>query len=268
METFLQPAALLSLFMLTIMEIVLGIDNIIFVSIVAGKLPKASQARARNIGMFMALLIRIALLFGIKWIINLTFDVFNLEFINSFFGKVVIHDTGISVKDLILIAGGFFLVGKSVSEMHHKIQGEEEIAERESAAGSFTKIIIEITLLNIVFSFDSILTAIGLVDPNQISIMIASVTISMIAMMIFSRPVSDYIDKRPTVKMLALSFLVLIGFLLILEGLGQEVNKGYVYFAIVYAFVVEMLNLRLRKKANPVHLREHYREEGNVEENK
>jgi predicted tellurium resistance membrane protein TerC len=253
---FFTGQALFSLFMLTIMEIVLGIDNIIFVSIVAGKLPPSLQSKARNIGMAMALVIRVLLLFAIKWIVSLTFDVFKLA------GAHIVHDPGISVRDLILIAGGLFLLAKSVSEMHQKLQGAEEVAHKNASSNSFGKVLVEITLLNIVFSFDSILTAIGLVDPNQIPIMIASIVISMIAMMIFSGPVANYIHQRPTVKMLALSFLVLIGFMLVMEGLGSEVNKGYIYFAIVYAFIVEVLNQRLRKRAEPIHLREQYVEEG------
>lgn len=261
MDALLTSAGLFSLFMLTIMEIVLGIDNIIFVSIVAGKLPNHEQARARNIGMVMALLIRVGLLFAIKWIVGLTFEVVSLSFINHLFGSEVVHDPSLSVRDLILIAGGLFLLGKSVSEMHQKLQGVEEVAHKTKGGGNTWKVILEITLLNIVFSFDSILTAIGLVSPDQIIIMIISIVISMIAMMLFSTPVSNYIHNRPTVKMLALSFLVLIGFMLIMEGLGQEVNKGYIYFAIMYAFIVEVLNQRLRKKTEPVQLRELYVEE-------
>ncbi|MFN0200951.1 MAG: TerC family protein, partial [Bacteroidia bacterium] len=255
----LDPSNLFSLLMLTFMEIVLGIDNIIFVSIVAAKLPQANQVQARNIGMVMALLIRVALLFGIKWIVGLKADVFSLAFLNEWVNYAVIHDPGISIKDLILIAGGLFLVGKSVSEMYEKLQGhDDEHGRKKIIHASFSSVVFEITLLNIVFSFDSILTAIGLVDPNQIPIMVASIVLSMIAMMIFSGPVSNYINKRPTVKILALSFLVLIGFMLISEGLGQEVNKGYVYFAIVYAFGVELINQRLRKKVEPLHLHETY----------
>ncbi len=261
MDALFTSAGIFSLFMLTIMEIVLGIDNIIFVSIVAGKLPNHEQARARNIGMVMALLIRVGLLFGIKWIVGLTFEVVSLAGINHLFGSDVVHDPSLSVRDLILIAGGLFLLGKSVSEMHQKLQGAEEVAHKSKSAGNTWKVILEITLLNIVFSFDSILTAIGLVSPDQIIIMIISIVLSMIAMMLFSTPVSNYIHNRPTVKILALSFLVLIGFMLIMEGLGQEVNKGYIYFAIMYAFIVEVLNQRLRKKTEPVQLREMYVEE-------
>lgn len=267
MEVFLDPANLFSLFMLTVMEIVLGIDNIIFVSIVAGKLPKAHQRRASNLGMVMAMGIRIALLFGIKFIVEAEGDLFSLQFINDLTGIQIFSHPGMSAKDLILIAGGLFLLYKSVSEMHEKLQGEEEMVHKNTVTNSFTRVIIEIAALNIVFSFDSILTAIGLVDPSKISIMIVSIILSMIAMMFFSAPVSNFVNNRPTVKMLALSFLVLIGAMLVAEGFGQEIPKGYIYFAIAYAFAVELLNLRLRKKVEPIHLRERYREEEDTNKN-
>lgn len=256
MEIFLDPSTWFSLMMLTFMEIVLGIDNVIFISIVAGRLPKHQQKTARYYGLIGALFIRIGLLFCIKWIASLTFDVFSLAFINDLLHIHAIADPGISLRDLILIAGGLFLLGKSVSEMHQKLQGEEEIAHKEKSGNAFFKVLFQIVLLDVVFSFDSILTAIGLVDSSKILIMILAIIISMIVMMLFSTPVSEYINRRPTIKMLALSFLVLIGFMLVMEGLGEHVNKGYIYFAIIYAFGVELLNLRMRRKTEPIQLRE------------
>lgn len=275
MQALLDPANLVSLIMLTFMEIVLGIDNIIFVSIVAAKLPKAQQKRASNIGLFLAMLIRIALLFAIKWIVSMNHNIIELQFINDFTQSLGIGDVlheehdghvmppGLSFRDLILLGGGLFLIWKSVSEMHEKLHhgAENEAATKKTVQQSFSQVLTQIVLLNLVFSFDSILTAIGLVDPNLISVMILSVVISMVAMMLFAAPVGDFIDKRPTIKMLALSFLVLIGVMLVAEGLGKEIEKGYVYFAIIYAFGVELLNLRVRKKSAPIHLHERYTDE-------
>jgi len=275
LNQLLVPANIVSLLMLTFMEIVLGIDNIIFVSIVAAKLPKAQQKRASNIGLLLAMLIRIALLFAIKWIVSMNHNVIDLQFINDFTNSLGIgnileekHDghimpPGLSFRDIILLAGGLFLIWKSVSEMHEKLHhgSEQETATKKTVTQSFSQVLMQIVLLNLVFSFDSILTAIGLVDPSLILVMIISVILSMIAMMLFAAPVGEFIDKRPTIKMLALSFLVLIGVMLVAEGLGKEIEKGYVYFAIIYAFGVELLNLRVRKKSQPIHLHERYTEE-------
>lgn len=229
-------AGLISLLTLVVMEIVLGIDNIIFVSILAGKLAKQQQAKARKIGLTMALLIRIALLFGITWIIGSTRELFQIA------------GNGFSGRDLILLAGGLFLIAKSTSEMHAKILGEEEHTNPDRKKLTLRTAIIQIILLDIVFSFDSILTAVGLV--NDVWIMIIAVIISMIVMLASARTVSDFVNKHPTIKMLALAFLLMIGLLLVVEAFDVHVPKGYVYFAMAFSLIVELLNMRMRKKSS------------------
>jgi len=238
---FLTPDLLISLLTLTLLEIVLGIDNVIFVSIIAGKLPKHQQGRARTIGLSMALLIRIALLFTLSLLAKLIGDLFNI------FGH------GISIRDLIMICGGLFLLTKSTTEIHHKLEGEHELKKVK-----FSQIIFQIILLDIVFSFDSIITAIGL--ASEIWVMITAVVISLLIMLAFAGIISDFINKRPTMKVLALSFLLMIGMILVLEGFEVHVPKEYVYFAMAFSFGVEILNLRMRKKSAPVHLRERFEE--------
>lgn len=233
MEALFDPALWISLLTLTVMEIVLGIDNIIFITILAGRLPMHQQAKARNLGLTLALGIRIILLLFISWLAGLTEPLF------------VVLDEGISIRDLIMIVGGIFLMGKSTMEIHHKLEGEEEQLDGQPKINAFSAIIIQILLLDIVFSLDSIITAIGLV--KEVEIMIAAVTISMMVMLIFAGAIGAFINKHPTLKMLALSFLLMIGLILLLEGFGMHVPKGYVYFAMAFSFVVEMLNLRLRK---------------------
>ncbi|MFK7970002.1 MAG: TerC family protein [Bacteroidia bacterium] len=247
LEHLLSPDALVSLLTLTLMEIILGIDNIVFISIVAGKLPEEDQPRARTVGLAIAMLFRIGLLLGIKWLMGLTKPLFTLPLI----------DIDISAKSLILLAGGLFLIGKSVTEMHSKLEGFEE-PDRPSKVKSFMSVIVQIIIIDMVFSFDSILTAVGLAD--HVETMIAAVVISMIIMIIFAGKISDFINKRPTVKMLALSFLILIGFMLVLEAIGQHIDKGYIYFAMAFSLVVEMLNQRLRKDTPAVELREPMKE--------
>lgn len=233
-------ASLVSLLTLTVLEIVLGIDNIIFISIVSGKLPHHQQRKARLTGLTLALLMRIALLFAITWIIQLKKPVFT----------VFEHD--VSWRDMILIAGGLFLLAKSTTEIHGKLEGEEESAAGKTSI-TMTSAIIQIVLLDMVFSFDSILTAIGIAD--QLAIMIAAVVISLVIMLVFAHKVSDFVNKHPTIKMLALSFLLMIGFLLMAEGVHVEVPKGYLYFAMTFSLIVELLNMRMRKKAKPVELK-------------
>jgi predicted tellurium resistance membrane protein TerC len=228
-------AGMVSLLTLVIMEIVLGIDNIIFISILAGKLPLEEQGRARKIGLFLALLIRIALLFGISWIVGLKEDLFT------------IMGHGFSGRDIVLFFGGLFLMAKSTSEIHEKIAGDEHFSEVTLRKLTLRGAILQIIGLDIVFSFDSILTAVGLVD--HVSIMIVAVIISMIVMLIAARPVSDFVNNHPTIKMLALSFLLMIGFMLIIEAFDFEVPKGYIYFAMAFSLLVELLNLRVRKKS-------------------
>ncbi|MEM9723276.1 MAG: TerC family protein, partial [Bacteroidota bacterium] len=237
--------ALISLFTLTLMEIILGIDNIVFISIVAGKLPTDQQPRARNLGLLMALGFRIALLLSINWIVQLTDSVFNL---GDIFGlplnEHLHHSFDLSWRDIILIAGGIFLMVKTVSEMHHKLEGVEGSGEGTKGKASFLQVVLQIIALDIVFSFDSILTAVGLAD--DVRIMIIAVVISLGIMLIAAGPISRFINERPTMKMLALSFLLLIGFMLVAEGFEQHVDKGYIYFAMAFSFLVELLNSRMR----------------------
>lgn len=217
------------------MEIVLGIDNIIFISIVAGKLPEDQQKKARIGGLALALIMRILLLFSITWLIGLTAPVFSIFDLDPF-----------SWRDIILSAGGIFLIVKSVLEIHEKVE-IPEIEKEVTPARSFSYAIVQIVLLDIIFSFDSILTAVGLTD--EIILMIIAVTVSIAVMMIFAKSVSDFVNKYPTLQVLALSFLILIGFMLVMEGLNYHVPKGYIYFAVFFSLVIEMLNIRLRKKS-------------------
>ena len=234
MEIFLELDTWVALLTLTFMEIVLGIDNIIFISIVAGKLPEEQQKKARIGGLALALIMRIILLFSITWLIGLT------EPVISLFG------IDFSWRDIILAAGGIFLIVKSVLEIHEKVE-VHDVEKEVTAAKSFTYAIIQIVLLDIIFSFDSILTAVGLTD--EIILMIIAVTVSIIVMMIFAKAVGEFVNKYPTIQVLALSFLILIGFMLVMEGLEYHVPKGYIYFAVFFSLVIEMLNIRLRKKS-------------------
>ena len=242
---WLSPEILIALATLTFLEIVLGVDNIIFISILSGKLPPAQQPKARRIGLLLAMGTRILLLFSLAWVIKLTaplFTVFSQE---------------ISGRDLILILGGLFLLGKSTHEIHDRLEGEEGHASAKVAA-SFASVLVQIALLDIVFSLDSVITAVGMVD--QVSVMIIAVVISVVIMMVAAEPISAFVHRHPTVKMLALSFLLLIGMSLIAEGFGHHIPKGYVYFAMGFSVFVEALNLRMRKKTEPVHLRDAYHE--------
>ena len=238
-----NPEIWIALITLTSLEIVLGIDNIIFISILAGKLPENQQARARQVGLTLAMLIRIGLLFSLAWIIQLTTPIFSL------FGQ------GISGRDLILLIGGLFLLGKSTFEIHEKLEGEEGHAS-EKVKAAFWNVIIQILLLDVVFSLDSVITAVGMVE--QVPVMIAAVVIAVGIMMLSAERVSSFVEAHPTVKMLALSFLLLIGFSLVAEGFHQHIPKGYIYFAMGFSVFVEMLNLRLRHKAKPIELRKSY----------
>ena len=243
---FTDPAVITSLITLTFLEIVLGVDNIIFISIVSNKLPEASQARARNIGLLLAMIFRIILLFTITWLIQLTDPLFTVPFV-----KDEGQDIGISVKDLILILGGIFLVGKSTLEIHHKLEVVQPNAPK-SAPSAFGAVILQIVLVDAVFSFDSILTAIGLVD--NVWTMVIAVVISMVIMMIFSGAISRFINRHPTLQVLALAFLIMIGVMLIAEGFHQEFNKSYIYTAIAFSLIVELINMRLRKNRDSIAL--------------
>jgi predicted tellurium resistance membrane protein TerC len=243
MDWLTDPQIWIALATLTFLEIVLGIDNIIFISILSGKLPPDQQPRARKIGLLGAMVTRVLLLFSLAWIIRLTAPLFS----------VIGHE--ISGRDLILILGGLFLLGKSTYEIHDKLEGDEGHASRRIPA-SFLSVIIQIMLLDIVFSLDSVITAVGMVD--QLWVMIAAVVISVAIMMLSAEPISDFVHRHPTVKMLALSFLLLIGLSLLLEGFDHHIPKGYIYFAMGFSVFVEMINLRLRKALSPVHLHERY----------
>jgi predicted tellurium resistance membrane protein TerC len=246
-SVFANPNTWVSLLTLTFMEVVLGIDNIIFISIIVNRLPRDQQGRGRTIGLLLALLFRIGLLLSITWIVSLKEPLFilNLPFVEPNFG--------VSGRDLILFAGGLFLLAKSTTEIHTKLQGEEESHETGNYS-SFSRVIIQIILIDIVFSFDSILTAVGLVD--NVLVMILAVIIAMGIMLVFAKWIGDFVNQNPTVKMLALSFLIMIGIMLVMEAFHQEIPKGYVYFAMFFSLGVELLNLRLRKKVPPVELRD------------
>ena len=247
MDALTDPQIWIALGTLTFLEIVLGVDNIIFISILSGKLPADQQPRARRLGLLGAMVTRVLLLFSLAWIIKLTAPLFNLA------------GHPISGRDLILILGGLFLLGKSTFEIHDKLEGEEGHASSKVAA-SFASVIVQIMLLDIVFSLDSVITAVGMVD--ELWVMIAAVVISVALMMFSAEPISAFVHKHPTVKILALAFLLLIGMSLLLEGFGQHIRKGYIYFAMGFSVFVEMVNLRLRRKTTPVHLKERYSNEG------
>ena len=241
-----DPGVLTALLTLTVLEIILGVDNIIFISIVSNKLPEDKQPRARIIGLMLAMVFRILLLLTITWIIQLTNPIFTIGFI-----KDEGQPLGISWKDIILIAGGIFLVFKSTLEIHHKL----EVARKPSgtvAPAAFSAVILQIVLVDMVFSFDSILTAIGLAD--NVWIMIAAVVVSMIIMMLFSGKISRFINKHPTLQILALAFLIMIGVMLVAEGFHQEFNKSYIYTAIAFSLIVELINMRLRRNRDKVDL--------------
>jgi len=243
-EALLTPEGMLSLFTLTVMEIVLGIDNIVFLTIVSGRLPKRQQPKARQIGLILALIPRIILLMFISWIISLDKPLISLGILST-------NEDDLSGKEIILLLGGLFLLYSSTSEIHHKLEGEEHARNEKpehAKALSFGGALVSIMLLNVVFSFDSVLTAIGL--SKNIFIMIIAVVLSGIVMILFAGIVGDFVNKHPTVKMLALSFLLMIGFLLVAEAFEIEVPKGYVYFSMGFSLFVEILNLRMMKKTS------------------
>ena len=248
-----SPAGWIALLTLTLLEIVLGIDNVIFISILSGKLPIEQRDKARKLGLTLALVTRILLLLSIAWIAKLTTPLFELPLAWAGMGE---EQRGISGRDIILILGGLFLLAKSVHEIHHKLEGHDDPA-KAGVAASFASVIVQILVLDIVFSLDSVITAIGMVDADKVSIMILAVLIAIGFMLIFAGPISNFVEKHPTVKMLALSFLLLIGMTLVAEGFEQHIPKGYIYFAMAFAVMVEMLNLRLRKPSDtPVKLHE------------
>jgi predicted tellurium resistance membrane protein TerC len=245
MDWITSPEAWIAFGTLLALEIVLGIDNVVFISILAGKLPANQQAKARYLGLALAMVTRIILLFSISWMVRLTaplFTVFGVE---------------ISGRDLILIVGGLFLIGKSTHEIHQKLEGERgQVSAR--VAPTFTGVIVQILLLDVVFSLDSVITAVGMV--NQIGIMVAAVMVAVIVMIGFAGAIGRFVERHPTVKMLALSFLLLIGMTLMAEGFDQHISKGYIYSAMAFSVFVEVLNLRAKKAAEPVKLHESYSE--------
>ena len=243
MEWLADPQVWVAFLTLLALEVVLGIDNIIFISILAGKLPAEQQARARYIGLSLALGIRVVLLFSLSWVIGLTAPLFT------------VFQQEISGRDLILILGGLFLLGKATFEIHESLEGEHGHASAQVKA-NFISIIIQILILDAVFSLDSVITAVGMVD--QVGIMIAAVVVAIAFMMWFAAPLGRFVGRHPTIKMLALSFLLLIGLTLIVEAFEVHIPKGYIYFAMGFSVFVEMLNLRLRRKRDPVNLHERY----------
>ncbi len=235
---------------LTVLELVLGIDNVIFISILSSKLPPEKQQKARYIGLALALVMRIILLFSLSWVIGLVQPLFT------------VWGQSISGKDLVLLIGGLFLIAKSTHEIHGSLEGEHGHESKKTYSG-FAGVIIQIVLLDVVFSLDSVITAVGMISDqygaNGIWIMIAAVVISIIAMMLFAGPIGNFVQRHPTVKMLALSFLLLIGVMLVAEGFHQKIPKGYIYFAMAFSVVVEILNMRLRKRSkDPVELHDPY----------
>ncbi|MBI3881999.1 MAG: TerC family protein [Verrucomicrobia bacterium] len=245
MDWLTDPQIYISLVTLTVLEIVLGVDNIVFISILAGKLPREQQHRARQTGLALALLTRIALLLSLTWVMSLRRELFSL------FG------TGVTGRDLILLLGGLFLIWKSTREIHEKLEGEDGEASAK-VAPKFSAVIVQIMLLDIVFSLDSVITAVGMV--KQVGVMIAAVVIAVGFMLLFAKHIAGFIDRHPTLKVLALSFLMMIGLLLVAEGFHHEIPKGYVYFAMAFSVGVEALNIRMRsKRAQAVALHQPYR---------
>jgi predicted tellurium resistance membrane protein TerC len=243
-EWIFNPEAWIALATLTALEIVLGIDNIIFISILSGRLPKEQRGRARKVGLAAAMLMRIALLASLAWLSHLTSVLFTIA------------DHAVTARDLILFGGGLFLLGKATFEIHHNLEGEEE-EHGESVAVSFASVIAQIMVLDIIFSLDSVITAIGMAE--HLPVMVAAVVIAVLVMMIAVGPISDFVEDHPTVKILALAFLILVGMSLVAEGFGRHIPKGYIYFAMAFSVFVEMLNLRMRRGSwdtPPVRLRQ------------
>jgi predicted tellurium resistance membrane protein TerC len=243
MDWIADPQAWIGLLTLTALEIVLGIDNVVFISILAGKLPAAQQAGARRTGLLLAMVSRILLLLSLSWVIGLTAPLFSLP------------GTEVSGRDLVLIVGGLFLVAKSTREIHDKLEGQDGSASSRGAP-SYASVLVQILLLDVVFSLDSVITAVGMV--REIGVMVAAVIIAVGFMMVFAGAISGFVDRHPTVKMLALSFLLMIGVMLIAEGFDQHIAKGYVYFAMAFSVFVETLNIRARRTGEPVKLHQPY----------
>lgn len=251
MEFLADPQVWISLLTLTALEIVLGIDNVIFISILAGKLPAEEQGKARKLGLMLALVTRILLLMSLTWIMGLTKPLFTLPLLNE----------EISGRDLVLLLGGLFLIWKSVREVHEKLEAEDGHVTKNLKRVSFAAVIVQILLLDVVFSLDSVITAVGM--ANELWVMVTAVVVAIGVMLAAAESISNFVNRHPTLKMLALSFLILIGVMLVAEGLDQHIPKGYIYFSMAFAFGVEMLNLRMRArqaaKLKPVELHQPYR---------
>jgi predicted tellurium resistance membrane protein TerC len=252
MEWLTNPEIWISLITLTVLEIVLGIDNIIFISIMASKLPANKQKKARQLGLALAMITRVLLLLSLSWIMTLTSPLFNMGEWIALTDPELLKQFAISGRDLILIIGGLFLIYKSTSEIHDKLEGEEHQTNTKAVI-TFSGVIVQILLVDIVFSLDSVITAVGM--ANHIQVMIAAVIIAVIVMMLSAGGISDFVNNHPTVKMLALSFLLLIGVSLLAEGFDQHIPKGYIYFAMAFSVLVEMLNLKMNKGKKPIQLR-------------
>ena len=237
---------IVSLLTLVALEVILGIDNVIFISILANKLPEHQQKKARRYGLMLAMVLRLALLATVAWIMKLDNDLF------------VVFNQGISVKDLILIVGGLFLLYKSASEIYHKMEGEQGNRTKNFKAATFSQVLFQILLMDLVFSVDSIITAIGMV--KEVWIMYVSVIITVLIMLVAAEPISNFVNKHPAFKMLALSFLLLIGFALVSEGFGIEIPKGYIYFSMAFSMLVSVFQMRMHRKNTPVETHEHYQE--------
>jgi predicted tellurium resistance membrane protein TerC len=241
LEHLLTTENAIAFLTLASLEIVLGIDNIVFISILTGKLPQEQQARARTLGLALAMGTRIALLFAISWVMGLTAPLFD----------VLEHE--VSGRDLILLVGGLFLIGKATFEIHERLEGGGHDDDTARRTASFVSVLVQIAILDLVFSLDSVITAVGMAD--EIWIMVAAVVVAVLVMMIFAGKVSRFIERRPTIKILALSFLILIGVMLVAESFGKHIEKGYIYFAMGFSLLVELLNLRLRRRGPPVRLK-------------
>lgn len=250
-EWLARPDAWIALGTLTALEIVLGIDNIIFISVLVGRLPEKQRVFARRVGLGLAMIARLALLFSISWVMGLTEP------------WLTVFSQAISGRDLILIGGGMFLLAKATLEIHHSLEGSEG-SDPAVGAASLGMVLAQIALLDIVFSLDSVITAVGLVE--QVSIMAIAIILAVVVMLMAAKSLGDFVDEHPTIKILALSFLILVGVTLVVEGFDVHMPKGYIYFAMAFSVVVEMLNIRMRRKRSPVKLRSRYTRKGRQEE--
>ncbi|HEX4795690.1 MAG TPA: TerC family protein [Humisphaera sp.] len=255
--SFLSAQALIALVTLTILEIVLGIDNIIFISVLADRLPAERQNKARMTGLLLAMIMRVLLLLSISWIMSLTSPI---PLIGQWFTPIMADDAHLNWRDVILLAGGIFLIYKATAEIHEKLEGSEHAAATAKGGVSFASIITQILILDIVFSLDSVITAVGMVQTDEgsrhvgLTIMIIAVVAAVGVMLFAAKPIGDFVNHHPTVKMLAFSFLILVGAVLVIESSHRHIPKGYIYFAMAFAIGVEMLNLKVRKHGPPVHL--------------